>query len=128
MSQLRVQICGEISLQMFVKQKDVFTILVSEMLRHSDGQFHQHFTLTFFVRKFVQSQTLSREKLLNLLAYKKCAHKMLMKLTPRQLLSRRRCPFVYLLLIRFFLSTLLFYLFTSLRMGTFSMKYLSLIQ
>jgi len=36
----------------------------------------------FFIQKFVQSQTLSREKLLNLLSYKKCAHKMLMKLTP----------------------------------------------
>jgi len=46
------------------------------------SQFHQQFTLTFFVQKFVQSQTLSREKLLKRLSYKKCEHKMLMKLTP----------------------------------------------
>jgi len=36
----------------------------------------------FFVQKFVQSQTLSREKLLKRLTYKKCVHKKLMKLTP----------------------------------------------
>ncbi len=36
----------------------------------------------FFVQKFVQSQTLNREKLLNSFLYKKCARKMLMKLTP----------------------------------------------
>ncbi len=45
-------------------------------------QFHQHFTRKFFVRKFVQSQTLSREKLPKRLWYKKGARKMLMKLTP----------------------------------------------
>ncbi len=32
------------------------------------GQFHQYFTRTFFVQKFVQSQTLSREKLLKRLS------------------------------------------------------------
>jgi len=36
----------------------------------------------FFVQEFVQSQTLSTKKLLKNLLYKKCAHKMLMKLTP----------------------------------------------
>jgi len=45
------------------------------------GQSHQHFTLTFFVRKFAQSQTLSRIKLFKRLLYQKCPHKMLMKLT-----------------------------------------------
>jgi len=35
----------------------------------------------FFVQKFFQSQTLSREKLLKRLLYKKFARKMLMKLT-----------------------------------------------
>ncbi len=30
------------------------------------SQFHQHFTGAFFVQMFVQSQTLSREKLLKL--------------------------------------------------------------
>jgi hypothetical protein len=47
-----------------------------------DGQFHQHFTSAFFVQNFVQSQTLSREKLLKRLLYKKLSRKMLMKLTP----------------------------------------------
>ena len=45
------------------------------------GQFHQHFTCAFFVQKFVQSQTLRREKLLKRLLNKKYACKMLMKLT-----------------------------------------------
>ncbi len=36
----------------------------------------------FFVWKFYQSQTLSREKLLKILSYEKRALKMLMKLTP----------------------------------------------
>jgi len=36
----------------------------------------------FFVQKFIQSQTLSREKLLKRVSYKKCACKMLMKFTP----------------------------------------------
>jgi len=45
------------------------------------SQFYQHFTSAFFVRKFVQSQTLSREKLLNSLSYKKYASETLMKLT-----------------------------------------------
>jgi hypothetical protein len=40
------------------------------------------FTHAFFVQKFVQSQTLSTEKLLNSLSYEKCECKMLMKLTP----------------------------------------------
>ncbi len=39
------------------------------------------FKLAFFVWKFVQSQTLSR---VSWLLYKKCAHNMLMKLTPNQ--------------------------------------------
>jgi hypothetical protein len=38
------------------------------------GQFHQYFTRVFLVQKFVQSQTLSREKLL-----KRCVRKILMK-------------------------------------------------
>ncbi len=46
------------------------------------GQFHQHFTRAFFVWKFIQSQTLSRKKLLKGLSYEKCMHKMLTKLTP----------------------------------------------
>ncbi len=45
-------------------------------------QFHQHLTCAFFVRKLIQSQTLSREKLLKILSYEKCMRKMLMKLTP----------------------------------------------
>jgi len=45
------------------------------------GRFHQHFTCAFFVQKFIQSQTLSREKLLKGLSYEKYLHKMLMKLT-----------------------------------------------
>jgi len=53
-------------------------------------QFHQHFTCAFFVRKFVQSKTLSREKLLNLLLYEKCSCKMLMKLTPGEKLTCTR--------------------------------------
>jgi len=48
----------------------------------SFGLFHQQIMWPFFVRKFVQSQTLSREKLLKRLSYKKCARKTLMKLTP----------------------------------------------
>jgi len=46
------------------------------------GQFQQHFTRTFFVQKFIQSQTLSREKVPKSLSYEKWTHKMLMKLTP----------------------------------------------
>jgi hypothetical protein len=46
------------------------------------GQFDQHFTLKFFAQKFIQSQTLSREKLPKRLSYKKGMQKMLMKLTP----------------------------------------------
>ncbi len=38
--------------------------------------------LRTFVTKFVQSQTLSREKLLKILLYQKCLRKMLMILTP----------------------------------------------
>jgi len=41
----------------------------------------------FFVQKFVQSQILSREKLLKRLSYEKCVHKRLMKLTPEQFFS-----------------------------------------
>jgi len=48
------------------------------------SQFHQYFTHSFFVRKLVQIQTLSREKLLKRLSKEKCARKMLMKLTPCQ--------------------------------------------
>jgi len=47
------------------KQEAKLIILVSL------GQFHQYFTRPFFVQKFVQSQTLSREKLHNWLSYKK---------------------------------------------------------
>jgi len=39
----------------------------------------------FFVQKFVQSQTLGREKLLKRHSYKKCVRKMLMKMTLRLL-------------------------------------------
>jgi len=39
-------------------------------------------THAFFVQKFVQSQTLIKEKLLKRLSYIKCSCKMLMKLTP----------------------------------------------
>ncbi len=46
------------------------------------GRFHQHFTCALFVQKFIQSQTLSREKLLKGLSCEKYLHKMLMKLTP----------------------------------------------
>jgi len=50
------------------------------------SQFHQHFTHEFIVQKLVQSRTLSREKLLKNFCTKnalvKCAHKILMKLTP----------------------------------------------
>jgi len=48
----------------------------------SRGQFHQHFTREFFVPKFVQSQTVSREKLPKRLSYEKGECKTLMKLTP----------------------------------------------
>jgi len=51
-------------------------------------QFHQHFTGTFlpiFLRQKIAKPNIIREKLLNLLLYKKCAHKMLMKLTPGQM-------------------------------------------
>jgi hypothetical protein len=40
------------------------------------------FYTCIFIQKFAQSQTLSREKLLNLLLYEKFVRKMLMKLTP----------------------------------------------
>jgi hypothetical protein len=53
----------------------------SETKKPTRCQFHQHFTRAFFEPKFFQSQTLSREKLLNGLSYEKCARKMLMKLT-----------------------------------------------
>jgi len=49
------------------------------------SQFHQHFTPTFFANILAQKNAKSnilREKLLNLLSYKKPARKMLMKLTP----------------------------------------------
>jgi len=46
------------------------------------GQFHQYFTCKFFVGKFVQSQTLSREKLPKRLSYEKGARITLVKLTP----------------------------------------------
>jgi len=45
------------------------------------GSISSTFYLHIFVQKFVQSQTLSREKLLKRLSYEKFAHKMLMKLT-----------------------------------------------
>jgi len=50
------------------------------------GQFHQHFTHTFFVRKYFAQLFfylhVTREKLPKRLSYEKCACKMLMKLTP----------------------------------------------
>jgi len=49
----------------------------------TNGQFHQQITRAFFVRKFIQSKTLSREKLLKRLSNKKCVRKTLMKLTLR---------------------------------------------
>ncbi len=55
-----------------------WNLLWMQMSHHEARyQFHQHFTCTFFVRKFVQSKTLSREKTY----IQKCARKMLMKLT-----------------------------------------------
>jgi len=47
------------------------------------GQFHQHFTSSFciFLTKKLQRQTVIREKRCKALSYKKCARKMLMKLT-----------------------------------------------
>jgi len=41
----------------------------------------------FFIQKFIQSKTLSREKLLNSLLRKKCRSKLLMKLTPAKVSS-----------------------------------------
>jgi len=46
------------------------------------GQFHQHFTSTFLVRKCFFYQNVTREKLCKAFSYKKCTSKMLMKLTP----------------------------------------------
>ena len=46
-----------------------------------DVNFNNILRTHFFVQKFIQSQTLSREKLLKRLSYEKFAHKMLMKLT-----------------------------------------------
>jgi hypothetical protein len=45
---------------------------------------------TYFVQKFVQSQTVSREKLLNLLSYKKCMRKMLTKLRPEKFANNKK--------------------------------------
>jgi len=53
------------------------------------GQFHQHFKRAFFVRKYVQSLTINRKKLLKRLSYQQCARKMLMKLTPGIFLSKK---------------------------------------
>jgi len=55
-------------------------------------QFHQYFTLAFFVRRFLQSQTLSREKLLKRLSYKKCARKHVGEIDTksRQMLGERQ--------------------------------------
>jgi hypothetical protein len=44
------------------------------------SRFHQHFTHPFCAKK-LQSQNVTREKLRQLLLYKKSSHKMLMKLT-----------------------------------------------
>jgi hypothetical protein len=52
--------------------------------------FHQCFTHAFFVRKFVQGQTLIRKELLKRLSYKKCGRKMLMKLMAGLLPLHRR--------------------------------------
>jgi hypothetical protein len=71
-----------------------FTNNTTNTINFTGSQFHQHFMLAFFVRKFVQSQTLSREKLLNWLLYEKCARKMLMKLGS-ELLTRSYAKFVH---------------------------------
>ncbi len=44
--------------------------------------FYAHFFLPIVWRKKFTCQNVTREELLNLLLYEKCAHKMLMKLTP----------------------------------------------
>jgi len=53
-------------------------------------QFQQHFMRNFFVQKFAQSQTLSREKLLKRISHEKGACKTLMKLTQERYVSRIR--------------------------------------
>jgi len=55
-----------------------------EQIVLSCNQFHQRFTHTFFVQNFAPKITklnIIKEKLLNLLSYKKQASKILMKLT-----------------------------------------------
>jgi hypothetical protein len=54
------------------------------------GQFHQHFTRDFFANisfwhKKAQNRTVIREKLCNLLSYKKYERKILLKSTPERL-------------------------------------------
>jgi len=49
------------------------------------SQFHQHFTQTFFVPKCFLRQNVTRETLREALLYEKLVRKMLMKLTPAQL-------------------------------------------
>jgi hypothetical protein len=49
------------------------------------NKIHQHFMRTFFVQKFIQSQTQNREKLLNSILYEKCARKTSMKLTNKRI-------------------------------------------
>jgi len=58
---------GHISMLMKWKLRDRTFVLLNVARKHVDkielsGQFHQRFTRAFFVQKFVQSQTLSREK------------------------------------------------------------------
>jgi len=56
------------------------TLSKFELIR---SQFHQHFTLVFFVQKSFWQLFSCHILAKKALSYKKCVHKMLMKLTPR---------------------------------------------
>jgi len=64
-------------------------VLESIDLKSISSSFYAH----IFVRKFVQSQTLSREKLLKRHMYEKFARKTLLKLTPGLISSNLRPNF-----------------------------------
>ncbi len=69
---------------LLVKAESLHTI--SAWIYNTYGQFHQHFTHTFLVRKWLHAAFfylhVTREKLPKRLSYKKVASKTLMKLTP----------------------------------------------
>jgi len=67
-------------------------VATSPWSKSACSQYHQHFTRAFFVQKCIQSQTLSRKKLLKRLSYEKYMSKMLMILTP-DLEKKRRLDF-----------------------------------